>query len=203
MKLTKTELIKLQFPALSLIVSVILATVLLVLSQQKKAEAESALADQNQSLNQARSRLQTSDTERASIITNLPIYRELIHQGFIGEERRIEWIDDLRTANQENKLFGISYSIGTQEVYKPAFSINVGNFILHRSVMKIEASLLHEEDFFTLNNALVNKHRAPFLWRDCVMNKLAANSNKFEPNLSLECDLDWLTLTEPVTSTAQ
>ena len=130
-------------------------------------------------------------------------YKRLISEGFIGEERRIEWVDNLRTIHQENKLFGINYSIASQEDYKPAFELNPGPFVLHRSVMKLDLSMLHEGDLITMIEALKAKETTPFILRECEITRSAASTtSKLAPNSLASCELDWLTIREPQTEEA-
>ncbi len=201
MKLTSHDWKVLQIPLMVLAATAVFIGLLVGYTGHQADKARQALENQQGALNGARQRFQTSGAEKDMIVKYMPLYLELVRQGFIGEERRIEWIDDLRTINQQFKLFGISYSIGAQEVYKPPFSLNTGGFVLHRSVMKIEAPLLHEGDLMTIFNTLAAKERAPFMVRDCVITRVGGGGkNKFLPNLTSACEIDWLTVTEPARS---
>ncbi|MEO8417668.1 MAG: hypothetical protein ABI475_02965, partial [Methylophilaceae bacterium] len=69
---------------------------------------------------------------------------------------------------------------------------------LHRSVMKLELSMLHEGDLLTLLDALEAQRNTPFIVRQCEITRLTAiSSNTLKPNLLANCELDWLTLREP------
>src|SRR3989338_1780571 len=130
----------------------------------------------------------------------LPQYQALISQGFVGEERRIEWVDDLRAQHKNHKLFGIKYNISRQEKYTPVFARNLGGFVLHRSVMKLELDMLHEGDLLQLTESLNANNAASFMLRDCEIVRLNTNgtpSNQLIANLHAQCELDWLTLREP------
>lgn len=189
---------KLQFPVLMLALVLIIVFMLLWFTGSREALLQEALSKQEAELRQARSRYLDSGAEKDAITKYLPLYRQLIEHGFIGEERRIEWIDELRNINQKYKLFGINYSIGTQENFKPQFQHNAGNFVMHRSVMEIDSALLHELDLLTILSALEEKHLTPFMVRECEITRIGTDiNNKFLPNLNARCELDWLTLTEP------
>lgn len=198
MKISSHDWKVLQWPLAILGLVVIVLLVLVVYTIQQTDQARAAMEAQQSQLNTARQRFQTSGAESEAIVKYMPLYLELVRQGFIGEERRIEWIDDLRTINQQYKLFGINYSIGPQEAYKPTFNLVTGGFTLHESTMKIETALLHEGDLLTILNALSAEERAPFMVRDCVMSRLGQGSkNKFLPNLTANCEIEWLTVSEP------
>jgi hypothetical protein len=198
MNLTKQDWNKLRYPIIALGVALIVATLLVGYAEGRKTEKQQILAQQESQLNQARQRYQSSGQEKDIIIQYLPQYQQLIRDGFIGEERRLEWVDGLRTIHQQHKLFGINYTIETQQEYKPTFALNVGPFSLQRSVMKLELAMLHEGDLITLINALDEQQTTPFIVRDCEITGTGpANANTLTPNLRANCELDWLTIREP------
>lgn len=164
MKLTAQEWQLLRLPLIVLGLVLICAGLLGWFAYQQNLAAETALRAQERQLNQAHQRYQSSGQEKDIIVQYLPAYQRLIAEGFIGEERRIEWVDYLRTVHQQNKLFGISYSIGAQENYKPIFELNPGVLSLHRSVMKLELAMLHEGDLLLLLDKLKAQKLRPSLF---------------------------------------
>ena len=198
MNLSRQDWNKLRYPVIFLGMALIFSTLLVGFADKRQSEALQAMELQQGQLNQARQRYQLSGQEKETIIKYLPLYQQLIQDGFIGEERRLEWVDGLRTIHQQNKLFGINYTISTQEEYKPAFALNVGPFSLHRSIMKLELSMLHEGDLLTLLDTLDAQESTPFIMRDCEITRLnEAITNNLVPNLRATCELDWLTIREP------
>lgn len=200
MKLDKQDWQKLQTP-LAVLAAVIITVVLLFgFAQYYNANQEQALQAQQNLLNAARQRYQSSGSEKDMITEFLPQYQALISKGFVGEERRIEWVDDLRAQHKNHKLFGIKYNISQQEKYTPAFAPNLGGFALHRSIMKLELDMLHEGDLLQLTESLNANNAASFMLRDCEMVRLNAGgalSHQLIANLHAQCELDWLTLREP------
>lgn len=190
---------KLRFPILGLGVGLVLVGLLVNAAEQYSTKYVNQLQAQQKLLNQARQKYQSSGLEKASIIRYLPVYNALIADGFIGEERRIEWIERLRQLHRQYKLFSIDYSIGTQERYQPTFIPNLNHFVMQRSVMQLNIDLLHEEDLTHLLNGL-RENTAPFIVRDCEMfrsNRTEFNSTNIVPNLKAKCEIDWLTLRDP------
>lgn len=198
MKLTPQDRARLQFPVLGLLIAVIIIGVLVWYAEQYKIQTETALQQQESKLAQARQRYQSSGYERETIVQYLPAYQRLIREGFIGEERRIEWVDTLRSIHQEHKLFGIQYTIGAQESYSLPIPVNVGPFPLHRSVMKLELAMLHEGDLLVLLDGLSALKNTPFVLRQCeVIKRTGATFDRYTPNMQANCELDWLTVREP------
>ena len=201
MKLSPQDVLKLRIPAIVLGVVIVLVGVAGWFTENHKLDAQQRLQSQQQLLLQAEQRLRTSGQEKETIIKYLPEYQRLIEIGFIGQEKRLEWVDGLRRIHKEHKLFNISYSINPQEPYSLAILPNLGAFALNRSVMKVELNMLHEGDLLTLIEGLRADQPSPFILRRCEITRLtSANPNSFVPNMLAACELDWLTLREPVTT---
>jgi len=204
MSMTPQDRRKLQWPIIGLVLAIMVVGLLVTYADQYRAENESALQSQQNSLNQARQKFQSSGLEKESIIQYLPIYNQLLASGFVGEERRIEWIEALRQIHAQHKLFNIDYSIGLQEGYNPSFLPNLGNFKLKRSVMNLKLDMLHEGDLLALLDGL-HEQTTPFIVRECEIKRpvgAVVNAKNMASNMQANCEIDWLTLRDPqLTST--
>jgi hypothetical protein len=199
MNLTKQDWKKLRLPILTFFVSLLLAGLLVNWADGYRNENAEALRLEQTHYNQARQKFQQSGQEKQTIEQYLPIYNKMLSEGFIGEERRIEWIEKLRQVHSEHKLFSIDYQIGKQENYKPNFIPDIGNFVLHRSVMKISLGMLHEGDLLNLLDGLYEQ-TTPFIVRECEIVRpsgLPINTKALATNLKADCQIDWLTLRDP------
>lgn len=202
MKLEQNDWKRLQIPLAILGGIIVVVVVCIVFAQQYKADQEQALLTQQNQLNAARQRYQSSGLEKEIITEFLPQYQALINKGFVGEERRIEWVERLREQHKNHKLFGIKYSIKQQEKYTPTFATNIGGFTLSRSIMQFELDMLHEGDLLQLTESLSGANAAALILRDCEITRLnegGALSAQLTANLHAQCELDWLTLREPAT----
>jgi hypothetical protein len=200
MKLEQKDWKKLQIPLAILGVVVVVVVACILLAQQYKTEQAEASLKQQSLLNAARQRYQSSGLEKEIITEFLPQYQALINKGFVGEERRIEWVEGLREQHKNHKLFGITYSINQQEKYNPTFATNLGSFALNRSTMQFELDMLHEGDLLQLTESLSNANAAAMILRDCEITRLNEGgvlSVQLIANLHAKCELDWLTLREP------
>jgi hypothetical protein len=189
----------LRYPIIGLVSAIVLLIALVAVAEQYRASNEIALQTQQNLLNQARQKLQSSGLEKETITQYLPIYNQLLGTGFIGEERRIEWIETLRHIHAQHQLFSIDYSIGLQAEYKPSCVPNMGNFVLHRSVMRVKLDMLHEGDLLALLDGL-HEQTTPFIVRDCEIKRpvgTVLNTKNVAENMQASCDIDWLTLRDP------
>lgn len=199
MSLTPQDKRKLQNPLIGLGAALVLVGLLVSFADQYRSKNESVLLTQQNLLNQARQKYQSSGQEKDTIVQYLPAYNDLLNRGFIGEERRIEWIETLRHIHAQHKLFSIDYQIGLQENYKPSFLPNLGNFRLNRSVMQLKLEMLHEGDILAIVEGL-REQTTPFIVRDCEISRptgAAVNTKNFAPNMHADCEIDWLTLRDP------
>lgn len=199
MSLSPQDWHKLRFPIIGLGAALILVGVLVSFADQYRLKNELALQTQQNSLNQARQKYQSSGLEKETIIQYLPVYNQLLVSGFIGEEHRIEWIETLRQIHAQHKLFSIDYSIGLQENYKPSFLPNLGNFTLHRSIMSLKLDMLHEGDLLALLDGL-HEQTTPYMVRDCEIKRpinAVVNIKTIAANMQANCEIDWLTLRDP------
>ena len=199
MTLNQQDWRKLQTPILALGGVLVLVGLLASLADQYRTKNEAALQMQQNLLSGARNKFQSSGQEKETIIQYLPTYNELLAKGFIGEERRIEWIEQLRQLHAQHKLFSIDYQIGLQENYKPSFITNMGSFVLHRSTMKLNMDMLHEGDLLNLLDGL-HEQATPFIVRDCEIKRpigALVNTKNLSANLKAVCEIDWLTLRDP------
>lgn len=199
MKFTPQDWYKLQTPLLILGFVLVVLAVSFWFANEYIAKKVLALQLQKNQLAQARSRYRASGLEKQTIIEDLPKYQQLINRGFIGEERRIEWVEALRKTHQQYKLFSINYSIGQQELYKSNFLPNMAPFTVHRSVMKVDLPMLHEGDLLSLVEGLQAYQTTPFILRDCTMTRQqkVVSIKMLTPTIQAKCEVDWLTIREP------
>lgn len=203
MKLDAKDWRNLRTPLIILSAVMLIMGALISFAYYYSQQQQKALENQKNQLNNARQRYQSSGSEKDIITEYLPKYRKLIDKGFVGEERRIEWVDELRMQHKQHKLYGIQYNISQQEEYKPTFALNLGAFALHRSIMRLELDMLHEGDILKLLESMANNDTPPFMLRSCELLRLNHSNtfNQLIPNLHAKCELDWLTIHEPVSAT--
>ena len=128
-------------------------------------------------------------------------YQQLARTGFVGDEQRINWLDSLRLANEEARIFGVEYDIGTQKPYVYATEFNAGQLQLQESVMQLRFRLLHEEDLVRFFDALGRNGSGYFTVDQCTMRRTRAGdidrNAASQPNLTAECEVRWLTVKPP------
>ncbi len=189
-----TDLQALRNPLLVLFIVLLLAAAAMYSTEQLKAASDRQLAQQRVRLNEARTRLQKSGEEKDIIVRYRDAFQALQRAGFVGEEKRINWLDGLRVTNQRADLFGIDYQIGAQKKYQYAGSLNPGQVELFESVMRLRFRLLHEEDLMRFFNLLAQQNLGIFHIDRCNMQRIDTRGViRYQPNVTAECEVSWIT----------
>ena len=123
-------------------------------------------------------------------------FMEYYERGILGTEKRLNWVEVLNESGEEIKIPHLRYEIATQDEFIPDFDINLKNFKVFSSEMKITAELLHEGDLFNLLDSLNKRAKGLYSISDCKLTRL---SNEIEENVSrgniiTECNLDWFNI---------
>lgn len=167
-------------------------------------KAEAQFNTQQAQLNEARARVQKSGAEKELIAQYLGSYQKLRQVGFVGEEQRINWLDALRVANQAGDLFGIDYQVSPQRPYPYASAFAPGQIAILESVMKLRFALLHEEDLMRFFELLAQQRAGVFLIDQCALQRTSSGTTlRFQPNLTADCELSWITAKPPAAQDAQ
>jgi hypothetical protein len=158
------------------------------------------LDTQRAQLREAQTRVQKSGTEKDLIARYLPNYQKLDALGFVGDEQRINWLDALRNVNQKGGLFGINYDIAAKIPYPHAAALGASQINLSQSVMKLRFQMLHEGDLPKFFEYLAEQNAGVFIVNHCSVRRAgAAPAARFQPNMSAECELAWITAQPPPT----
>lgn len=194
----------LLIPLLVLLVTVAAAAGLAKYTLDSVSFAQRNLDTQLAQMREAQSRVQKSGTEKDLIARYLPNYEKLDALGFIGDEQRIGWLDALRNVNQKGGMFGISYDIAAKKAYPLAAALGGSQLNLSQSVMKLRFQMLHEGDLPKFFEYLAEENAGVFVVNQCSLRRNnAVPAERFQPNLSAECEVAWITALPPAATEAQ
>jgi len=186
-------------PTLALIIVVVVSILALRYTATAVKQAQQRVAAQEQLLVEARKKVQQSDQEKNAIEHYVEPYTQLERAGIVGEEKRISWIDALRTANSEVDLYGVEYELEPQQAYAFKAEVAADSLPVHQSVMKLRFELLHEGDLLHFFQALAAQKVGRFTVNECKLQRLAVNLAipVNQPTLKAECEVAWITIAGP------
>ena len=196
--MNQSDLAALRNPLLVLLALLLISAAAIYWTEQITESARRQLAQQEVRLREARIRLQKSGDEKDIIVRYRDAFRALERAGFVGDEKRINWLDGLRLTNRQADLFGVDYQIGAQKRYQYAAALDPGNLKLFESVMRLRFRLLHEEDLVRFFNLLARQNVGIFHLDQCKVSRIDNRGViRYQPNLSVDCELSWLTAKVP------
>jgi hypothetical protein len=162
-------------------------------SHQLHAEAHADWQFQQTALKAAHARQQQGRTEARLIAQHLDAYHALVARGFVGEENRLAWIEAIQLANQDARLYGLTYTLSPRTA---APALLAGGLPLKQTRMLVNMPVLMETDLPRFLDAL--RARAPGLFRvsSCRLARITDTPPQpvNRPELDAECELLWFTV---------
>lgn len=185
-------------PLVALAGALFLSYVVIHLSNSSVSLARQTRDSQERALSEARERVRKSGEERDMIQKYLPAYYQLEKEGLVGAERRLDWIEALRVANDHAGLYGIQYEIGAQQPITDKQQLGVSHIEVRQSPMKLRFGLLHEGDLRRFLDAMAAQGLGSFVVKECEVAQVRRPQRPVnEPNLQAQCELSWITLSAP------
>lgn len=142
------------------------------------------------------SRLSRATDDEREIRNRLLGYQELRKRGVIGDEHRLDWVEAMRRIKSERNLYDVRYSIDPRRpVDYPGIKPVKGVDIM-MSRVKLEASLLHEDDLFNLLNDMKDRLAPLVVVRACELNRIAGAglTGGAGPRVRATCQVDLVTI---------
>ena len=160
---------------------------------QKAAGEQQAAAAERLS---AQNKLDRATDEERDIRDRLVDYRKLLDRGVIGEEQRLNWVDRIGEIKTARKLFDVRYSIDVQKPVDYPGLAGAGDVEFMASPMRLDMSLLHEEDLFRFLDDLRRALSANVVVKSCSLQRSqrASSERGLAPRLEASCEIDLVTI---------
>ena len=182
---------------LLLLAAVSISAVGVYWSHKQDTDARAALQLQQAALNAARARQQQGQTEERLIVQHLDAYQALIARGFVGEENRLAWIEAVQLANQDARLYGLSYTLSPRAAAPATLASGLP---LNQTRMVVKMPLLVETDLPRFFDALNARTSGVFRVNRCRLSRVSDVPPQPVnlPELDAECELLWFTVAADV-----
>jgi len=136
------------------------------------------------------------DDEERIIEAQYPAFKTLYERGIIGQERRLSWVETLRSAGTALRIPKIDYRIEAQQVYVPEVALPSGPFDINVSDMNLSLGMLHESDLMRPLTRLDEGGAGLFSVERCEIRREAGREETagLAAQLHADCLLRWFTL---------
>lgn len=119
-------------------------------------------------------------------------YENIMARGYIGGERRLDWVEQIRKIKAARKLLDVQYELEPQHVLDNSTAASGYEFMV--SNMKLQMPLLHEEDLLNFLADLRDNIRAYTRLMSCSVVRQTTPGSSAQ--LMADCSIDWITLRE-------
>lgn len=160
-------------------------------------DAKARYEIQKERLDKARGRRRQREADRAMVHAYLPRFQRLVQAGFIGEERRLTWLEALDNAAERLKLPELRYDLSARAPHHPPdLPPHIGPYRIHASDMRLTLGLLHEGDLFSVLTELDRHALGLYSVVDCRLRRVGreAGRDPAKANLNADCRLRWYSL---------
>ncbi|PHV05518.1 hypothetical protein CSQ96_20385 [Janthinobacterium sp. BJB412] len=183
---------QIRLAALALAGAVGLGAAAVLATQWYRQQAADQLAQAGRTRAAAYARLADGENEKREIRLYQPRFVTLRQRGLVGEENRLDWVEAVRQVQEQRKLLPLNYEIAPQRPVQAEPGLELGEYRLRASRMRLHMDLLHEADLFGFLDEL--KRRGYFAVQDCSVKRQVAQNVANTANLSADCAIEWLTL---------
>ena len=195
-KLTGSALRKLAVPGAAAAALVAIGIGGLIFTNQYSANASRDYEAARAARANVQSRLARATDEEREIRARMVDYQALRARGVLGEERRLDWVETIRSIQADRKLYDVRYNIEARRPAEYAGFKQVAGVDVLTSRMRLQSELLHEGDLFALLGDLRQRLSPVVLIRSCNMVRVAGRGLDAGAGarLTAECTIDLVTL---------
>ena len=148
-----------------------------------------------------KTKLARANDEEVELREKILRYNALGQRGILGEEHRLDWIEQVRRVEEKHKLLEIQYELSPQKPLDAKVLPGAGgNFEFLSSPMRLDMPLLHELDLVNFLTGLNADVQAYLRLRSCSIERIptpvAGKGSAATAQLQAQCELDWITIRE-------
>ena len=165
-------------------------------SQKFASDAQKAKKMAQQQVKEARTKLNAARDDQQNMATYQIEYSAIQRRAIIGNEQRLNLIEELDKLRSRNHVLDFKYSIAPQQAYKPTPAVDSGNFDLKLSPMTLQLALLHEGQFINFFDSLRHDMNGWFILEKCTLERSpgSAQNDTSSAQLKADCTGGWLTM---------
>ena len=190
MTLSQSDFPHIKWSLLAFVLALMLGGTVVFISQKIAHKTQATLLNAQQQLKDARNKLNAARDDQANMSDYTQEYSAIQRLEIIGDEQRLNLIEDLDTLRRRNRVIDFKYTIAPQQTYTPTPALESGNFIFKYSNMKLQIELLHEEQLINFFDSLRHDISGWFILDKCSLEIASSTSAQ----LKADCEGGWFTM---------
>ncbi len=201
MKLDAKDLKRLQWAIAFLIIMSLVGGSAVWTTEQMKKSSNKALQETSAAHKDIQTKLARARQEQQELTEKLNRFQALKTRGYIGPERRLDWVEAIARIKTAHRIFKLDYEFAPQRRLDASIlpgGAAAGGFEFMSSQMRLQIHLLHEGELLAFLADLRDSVGALVLVRSCAIDRLAPGTTDrgSKAQLKAECALEWITLKE-------
>ena len=182
---------RIRWNLLLFLVTTLLGAGMLFYSRSVLIDAQKAHKDATSKRAEVQGKLANARNEEQELLAKYSRYEGIVSRGYIGTERRLDWVEQIRKIKTTRKLLDVIYELEPQLVLDGS---NASGFDFMVSNMRLQMQLLHEEDLLFFLADLRDGMRAYTSVKSCNVVRQTRPGSAVQ--LGADCSIDWITLRE-------
>lgn len=168
---------------------------------QLQKSSERALKEATAARSDIQTKLARARDEQAELRDKIDRYQALQARGYIGPEKRLDWIEAIARIKVARRIFSLDYEFTPQRPVESAVlpgGPSAGGLQFMSSQMRMQTQLLHEAELIGLIEEIRNSVQALIQIRTCSIQRLPSSTTdrSNSAQIKAECTLEWITLKE-------
>jgi hypothetical protein len=182
---------RIRWNLLLFLTTLVLGAAMLYFSRNLLTDADKTHTQAMGKRGEVQGKLANARNEEQELLEKFSRYQGIVAKGYIGSERRLDWIEQIRKIKTTRKLLDVIYELEPQQVLDGG---NASGFDFMASKMRLQMQLLHEEDLLNFLADLRDSMRAYIDVKSCNVIKQTRTGSSAQ--LAAECMVEWITLRE-------
>ncbi|MCW8830521.1 MAG: hypothetical protein OQK32_03265 [Gammaproteobacteria bacterium] len=121
-------------------------------------------------------------------------YLELVKNNIVGEEDRLDWLENIQAITNARNMPSVKYDLSSQQLVEDKTGQHKAQGLkIYRSDMVLDMKMAHEGDLFAILNTLEDNAKGLFVVDQCNLEKSVKTSKAGNENMSAHCELGWYT----------
>ena len=121
-------------------------------------------------------------------------YLELVKNNIVGEEDRLDWLENIQDIANSRGMPSVKYNLSSQQLVEDRTGQHGAQGLkVYRSDMTLDMKIAHEGDLFAILNTLEDRAKGLFVVDQCNIEKLVKLSANSNENMTARCELAWYT----------